>query len=171
MKSLCIIFFKRTQAYWIYKFNFVTVHFTSTGQEAACYTVFLHFDHKQVFRKHAWSSPHTFAPKHFILVKSYNLNGQTLPMQCCSLEANTEKQSLHLQSSRVLQRPGNKSPALLAVLSRAFFSFPKQHHQLFWEINAEDLLQTQRTRDVCKYNNKNKPHVCFFKDCHVPDIN
>lgn len=23
---------------------------------------------------------------------------------------------------------------------------------------------------ICKYNNENKPHVCFFKDCHVPDI-
>lgn len=23
---------------------------------------------------------------------------------------------------------------------------------------------------ICKYNNENKPHVCFVKDCHVPDI-
>lgn len=36
-----------------------------------------------------------------------------------------------------------------------------------------DLLHIHRElRRVhkCKYNNENKPHVCFFKDCHVPDI-
>lgn len=64
--------------------------------------------------------------KHFILVKSYNLNGRTLPMQCSSLEANTEKQSLHLTSSSVLLRSGNKSLVLLAeICAQSLLFFPR----------------------------------------------
>lgn len=64
--------------------------------------------------------------KPFILVKSYNLNSRTLPMQCSSLEANTEKQSLHLTSSRVLLRSGNKSLVLLAELcTQSLLFFPR----------------------------------------------
>ena len=106
-------------------------------------------------------------PQHFILVKSYNLHSRVLLMQCSSLEANTEKQSLHLNSSGVLQ-----------TVEQAFgCTWRAEHPVVSQQLFEKAMLQTCST---CEENSRGIIYAsttmrinhmfCFFKDCHVPDI-
>lgn len=112
----------------------------------------LHIYSKQAFMKHAWPPPKkTF--KHFILVKIIHMHSWVFPMQCSSLGANTEKQSLHLKNSCVLQRRANTS----AVVQRS--APPRQLCE--GAEPAADVLHTsgEPADYMQKYNNENKPHV------------
>lgn len=122
----------------------------AAAPEAACYT-FVHIYSKQAFMKHAWPPPPWKTFKHFILVKIIHMHSWVFPMQCSSLGANTEKQSLHLKNSCVLQRRTNTSAGVQRCAPPTAVGADP----------AADVLHAsgEPTTYMQKYNNENKPHV------------
>jgi len=115
-----------------------------------------------------------FCIQTFILVKSYN--NRTAEYFPCSALASKLVQKAKSNIYRALGSPFKHGASLgqSSALHRAHF-IPHSSTGLPYKITIAvetcSILR-EKSRDVIYANAtiENKPHVCFFQDCHVPDI-
>lgn len=100
-----------------------------------------------------------FAFKHFILVKSNNLFAQL------SISHAVQVASKLIQKAKSTSKELRGSPR---ERGERLEGFSRRKNYDVLHVHAEKKIS--RSVIYAKYNNENKPHVCFFKDCHVPDI-